>query len=182
MLTTARLLITPLTYPQLVTYLQADNALEAQIGLAKEQRVVDQGFREMMEKFALPSMNTTSPANHIFFTCWIVVDKASNRIVAELGFKGPPNAQGEIEIGYDTLEGHQRKGYMTEAVGALIDWAGTQSQVRAVLAETEHSNLASIRVVQKNGFKQFDQKGTMLWWRKALDQGSGSIQAVAGFQ
>ncbi|MBE7172441.1 MAG: GNAT family N-acetyltransferase [Williamsia sp.] len=170
MLVTDRLLITPLTYQQLATYLQGTDNWEEEIGLLKGPYVLDEGFRDMMENWALPSMKNTPVAHHLFYTCWAAADKERHMLVAELGFKGPPNARGEIEIGYGT-QAHQRgKGYMTEAVGAMVAWAAAQPAVKAVLAETHNSNLASMRVVEKNGFEQFDRKRDMLWWKKELKQ------------
>lgn len=168
MLTTVRLVIIPLTYQQLAAYIQASDVLEEELGLVKGQRVMDEGFRQMIEAFSLPSMKKGSPGNHIFYTCWIIVDRPSNKIVAELGFKGPPNTRGEIEIGYGTQADERGKGYMTEAVGSLLDWAAKQPAVHTMLAETDESNQASIRVMQKNGFEQFSRRGIMLWWRKVL--------------
>jgi ribosomal-protein-alanine N-acetyltransferase len=121
-----------------------------------------------VENFTLPKMKKATEDNYLYLTFWIVIDKLTNTIVAELGFKGPPNRHGEIEIGYGTMPDHQRKGYMTEAVSALIGWASTREGVKAVLAEVEETNIASIRIVQKTGFQQFDKRGKMLWWRKSL--------------
>ena len=47
---------------------------------------------------------------------------------------------GEIEIGYGTMHGQRRKGYMTEAVGGMIDWAKQRADVKYILAETDENN------------------------------------------
>ena len=166
MVTTGRLVITPLIYRQLVAYLNANNIFEEEMDLLRNGRIVNEEVKDMVKKFTMPFMKTTTRDNYFFYTFWIVVDKAMNCIVAELGFKGLPNSKGEIEIGYGTMPGQEKKGYMTEAVGGMLTWAASRPDVHCMLAETDENNLASIRIVQKNGFEQFDKRGRMLWWRK----------------
>ena len=67
------------------------------------------------------------------------------------GFMGPPN-DGEIQIGYSVIDQYQRQGYATEMVNALINWAFAQSGCVRAIAETEWSNPASARVLEKIGF------------------------------
>ncbi|MBS1934647.1 MAG: GNAT family N-acetyltransferase, partial [Bacteroidetes bacterium] len=71
----------------------------------------------------------------------------------------------EIEIGYGTFFSQLNKGIMTEAVGGMIDWAKARTDVDYILAETDEKNIASIRVLQKNNFQQFDKIDDMLWWK-----------------
>lgn len=168
MIETTRLKIFPLTYSQLLTYLSADNLLEKTLGLTENGRVVSTEVKDMVENFTLPRMKMATNEDYLYYTFWIVIDSLSNTIVAELGFKGIPNNKGEIEIGYGTMPEQQRKGYMTEAVAGIVEWAAGREGVQYILAETDENNKASIRIVQKNGFRQFDKKGEMLWWRRNL--------------
>jgi hypothetical protein len=50
----------------------------------------------------------------------------------------------------------------------MVSWASGQQEVTAVLAETNQTNYASIKVLMKNGFVQFNKKGEMLWWRRKV--------------
>jgi [ribosomal protein S5]-alanine N-acetyltransferase len=122
----------------------------------------------MVKKVTLPKMKEAAGSDYLFYTFWLVVDKQSKLIVAEMGFKGPPVDGGRVEIGYGTMPTMQGKGYMTEAVQGLLQWADSRSDINLVLAETHTSNLPSIRVVQKNGFEQVSQQGENLWWRKKV--------------
>lgn len=166
MVETDRLKIIPLTYPQLIKYLQGDDKLEEELELTKTGRIISEDVKDMVEYFTLPKMKEVNKHNYLFYTFWIVIDKSIKIIVAELGFKGAPNKAGVIEIGYGTMPGYTNKGYMTEAVGGMVNWALKREDVTCVLAETDEKNLASIRIVQKNGFEQYDKRGAMLWWRK----------------
>lgn len=129
-------------------------------------RVVASEVKDMVEHSTLPKMKLADHADYLFYTFWLVVNKTTGIIVAELGFKGIPDNKGEIEIGYGTMPEQQGKGYMTEAVSGMIHWAAGRTDVEYILAETDENNHASIRVVQKNGFVQYDKRGEMLWWRR----------------
>lgn len=64
----------------------------------------------------------------------IIRPLTDNKMVGDLCFMGEPGESGEIEIGYGTYEEFRQKGYMTEAVGGMIQWAHGQPGVYAVLA------------------------------------------------
>lgn len=68
------------------------------------------------------------------------------------GYKGPPGADGSVEVGYSVLPRHQRLGLASEAVAALVDRAFEDPGVSRVLAETLPSLLPSIAVLEKGGF------------------------------
>ncbi len=168
MVETDRLLIIPLNREQLELYLEANGKLENKLQLTESGRTFSPEVKKMVLKDILVKMKAASGDNFLYFTFWIVVQKATKLIVAELGFKGLPSERGEIEIGYGTMPFERRKGFMTEALGGMVAWAKTQSGVRAILAETEETNLASIRIVQKNNFLLTEKKGDMLWWKILL--------------
>ena len=161
-----RLAFHPLSLDELLIYMKAEDRLERQLGLSSGRREVSPEVRDMVEYYSLPKMKFASREAQLFLTFWVVIDVELNQIVAEMGFKGTPDQNSEIEIGYGTFPNQQRKGYMTEALAAMCKWALARPDVRGVLAETDQNNLASIRVVTKNGFVQFDQRDKMLWWRK----------------
>ncbi|PWT76128.1 MAG: N-acetyltransferase [Bacteroidetes bacterium] len=173
MVETERLIIIPLSYDQLNLYLQVNGRLEKMMNLNDNGRTISPDVREMVSVFTLPKMKKAKGNDYLFFTFWIVVEKSSRTIVAELGFKGEPNAKGEIEIGYGTLPGYRGKGFMTEAVGGMIGWAKQLGSVKYILAETDEKNIASVKIVQKNNFQYLKKKGKMLWWRVGLRENSG---------
>jgi [ribosomal protein S5]-alanine N-acetyltransferase len=74
-------------------------------------------------------------------------------VVGNGGFKGPPSADGTVEIGYSVVEGYQRLGIASEAVRALMEHAFENPRVRRVKAEALADNVTSIRVLEKNGFR-----------------------------
>ncbi len=70
--------------------------------------------------------------------------------VGGVGFKTPP-ADGQAEIGYGLAPSARGQGLMTEAVGGMLAIARRHG-LAAVTAHTDPANLASIRVLERNGF------------------------------
>lgn len=87
-----------------------------------------------------------------WYAVWMIELKDGTHI-GEMCFKGFSH-DGITEIGYGILKEYQGLGYGSEAVSALVDWAFKQSSVRQIEAETEENNIASIRVLEKCGFKR----------------------------
>lgn len=90
-------------------------------------------------------------------------------LTGSVGFKGLPDEEGTVEIGYSVLPAHQGRGLATEMIAALVGWAAEQG-ARLVQAQVEPANGASIRVLEKLGFQQIgigDEPGTVLFEREA---------------
>jgi ribosomal-protein-alanine N-acetyltransferase len=165
MVETNRLLISPLNREQLHLYLQADDLFEKSVRLTCNGRMVVPAVQNMVNKFTLPQMAAATADNYLFYTFWVVVEKSTRLIVAELGFKGEPTGNGDIEIGYGTMPAYQGKGFMTEAVGGMLRWGKSRPDVQCILAETDETNAASIKVLRKNNFTPYARKGNMIWWK-----------------
>jgi ribosomal-protein-alanine N-acetyltransferase len=137
-------------------------------GLTPFGRTIAPQVKDMVTKLTLPKMQHAVEEDYLFYTFWLVVDKQSRIIVAEMGFKGPPIDGGRVEIGYGTMPAMQNKGYMTEAVNGLLQWAAARKDISLVLAETAVTNAPSIRVVEKNGFERMGKQGENYYWKKLL--------------
>ncbi|HLO28136.1 MAG TPA: GNAT family N-acetyltransferase, partial [Anaerolineales bacterium] len=65
-----------------------------------------------------------------------------------------PRIEGpKMGIGYVVSRAHWRKGYVTEATSALIEWAFQQPSIYRVYATTDVENVASRRVLEKVGMQ-----------------------------
>lgn len=93
----------------------------------------------------------SDPGNRIWFAPWRMTLKDDNTYIGDLAFKGPVR-ENVVEIGYGILPGYEGKGYTTEAVQAMTQWAFGNSGVIFVEAETAPDNKASQRVLEKCGF------------------------------
>jgi RimJ/RimL family protein N-acetyltransferase len=167
LLHTERLQLFPLTYKQLLKYARNDGSLDADLQLSPTMRTISADLQEALHIGILPNV-ANKRKNYLFHTLWAIVFQTENQMVGDLCFKGEPNSAGEIEIGYGTYEPFQGRGYMTEAVGAMIGWAATQPKIKYITAGTDKANLASGRVLEKNQFQRLHDNGTTWWWRREI--------------
>lgn len=170
MIETQRLLLLPLTHAQLLKYIRCDPSLEAELKLKASDRSISPELQEALTQTLLPAAADTS-RNYLFNTLWTGIDKQENCMVGDVCITGEPNAEGEIEIGYGTYEAFQGKGYMTEMVSGIAEWARAQPAVRSIVAETDKSNTASQRVLEKNHFICIGETDTQLRWKLVLRRG-----------
>ena len=80
---------------------------------------------------------------------WLVLD--GPRIVALCSITGLPEP-GVPQIGYGTAPGEEGRGAASAGVAGILAWAVEEERIRAVVAETATDNLASQRVLSRNGF------------------------------
>jgi RimJ/RimL family protein N-acetyltransferase len=167
MIETQRLLLHPLSYQQLLKYIKCDYSLERELNLHPIPRIISPELQEALEQTILPNVANTT-GNYLYYTLWTAISKADRIMIGDLCIIGEPNSQGEIEIGYGTYTEFQGKGFMTEIVGGIIEWAKTQPKVESVIASTNQINKASYTVLQKNGFVQVGQTEDTLHWKLHL--------------
>ena len=164
MIKTKRMVLKPLTYKELGILLdnRPDSLGEISLaGLTKgdiPRRPVEIK-REKMR--ALPQ------EEHIWCTYFLMIDHEMQKAVGMLGFKGVP-VDGEVEVGYGTAESCRGRGYMSEALGGLLDWAAGTGRCRKVTADTHVDNTTSQRVLHKCGFIRGGESGEMVHFGKVL--------------
>lgn len=146
---TQRLQLIPLDQNQLELALQSTEALETSLNIVLMRSwITDRVRRAITVKIA--KMGQARVSQHYWLTYWLIVIRDEQVGAGMLGFKGFPDESGSTEIGYGIDEAYQGKGYMSEAVQALIDWAFTHPFCKVVTA-TEVENPASKRVLEKLG-------------------------------
>jgi len=164
---TARLYLHPLTFDQLKLYLQNDGSLEKELNIEWHPRDIHPDLRESLQSTLLPEMEDHQ--NFHLFTLWTMISKEYHCMIGDLCFKGEPCENGSVEIGYGIYPAYERKGYITEAVEVLCLWALNQKYVRSVRAETLLDNIASQRVLQKNGFVFLGNSNGYMKWQLHSD-------------
>jgi RimJ/RimL family protein N-acetyltransferase len=94
-----------------------------------------------------------------------MIERDSGSAVGDIGFKGPPEDTGRIEIGYSVIPDRRRRGYAKEAARALIDWALSQPKVRVIVAGCHPDNVPSIRTLERVGFHRTGKADGEIRWR-----------------
>jgi len=164
-LETERLSIFPLSKTEMQLYIQKENTLEKILGLERGNRVITPELTDALKHSIIPAIeNGTSLIE--FVTLWTIISRKENIMVGDLCFKGDPGPKKEIEIGYGTYPEYRGKGFMSEAIIAITDWALSRVDVKLVLAETKEENIASQQILRKAGFHLYKQERGMYFWKK----------------
>ncbi|HTF04541.1 MAG TPA: GNAT family N-acetyltransferase [Bacteroidia bacterium] len=158
-----RLRINALSVEEIHLYLKEDFSFETALGLEHYHSPIPPPLRTAIEERILPKL-LAFPQQHLFYTQWNVVDKTINTTVAGIVFKGPPNHEGSVEIGYGTLPDFTGKGYMKETVQVACQWAFAQQGVKKVTADTSPDNIASQKILEHNGFVKVREDEEFFYW------------------
>ena len=100
-------------------------------------------------------------------TIWdgIIVHKADQQVIGDIGFKGGPDEHGMIEIGYSILPEYRGAGYATEMARGLINWVFQNLSIARITAECLDDNIGSVKVLEKIGMQRLPADGRMLKWK-----------------
>lgn len=77
----------------------------------------------------------------------------TRRIVGSVVFHGAPDDEGVVEIAYGVEPSSQGMGYGSEATTAMVEWALSQRDVRAVSATTFPWHAVSVKILQRAGLR-----------------------------
>ena len=118
----------------------------------------------------LRESRATDPWVHGF----AIVHRQDGVVVGAIGFKGPPDDGGVVEIAYGLVPAYQGRGYTTEAAKAAVAMALGDKEVRVVRAHTLPTPNASTRVLEKCGFERTGlvddpQDGPVWRWERSTD-------------
>ncbi len=162
---TNRLILLPLSFEELQLYLEHPDELERWITFPISRGILTADLVRAI-KMKIEKMSSADRAEHLWYTYWLIQIKADRFVAGMVGFKGVPSMEGEVEIGYGIDLHYRSQGFMTEAVSALITWAFRHEKCRSVIApDTEKSNLASNRVLERVGMNVYQETETTLSWR-----------------
>ena len=100
-------------------------------------------------------------------SAWLIV--AGDEIVGLCSIARVPQ-DGDIHIGYGVAPTRQGLGYTSRAIGDLLAWGRADPRVVQISAETGVGNIASQRVLERNGFIRTGERvdaedGPVICWR-----------------
>ncbi len=162
-LETPRLTIIALTVQQMRWQRDDFGRLEQALGLAVSGQRLEDELRPIVSR-AISHMRRRPYHGH-WHCQWAAVLKEESRIIGSLAFKGPPDRDNAVEIGYGFDPFYHNRGLATEAVAEMVRWALEDDSVEAVIAETANTNVASMRVLQKVGFVITSATDRFLYWK-----------------
>ncbi len=93
--------------------------------------------------------------HHISFRNFLMIDKITGWAIGRIGYHTWMAKHNRAEIGYAMHEDYNKgKGYMTEAMAAVLKYGFEEMNLHRVEAMIGPSNVPSIRLVQRFGFVQ----------------------------
>ncbi|MGW1835522.1 GNAT family N-acetyltransferase [Streptomyces sp. NPDC002067] len=94
----------------------------------------------------------------------LIIERDTGLMVGSIGLFRPPG-EGALEIGYGIVASRRGRGYATEAAGAFARFALTAPGVHTVFADAALANPASVRVLEKAGFRRWSAEEGMARFR-----------------
>lgn len=168
-----RLFLFPLSKLQLANLITRPDSLSQELGFALAKNMLDVNVQRAIKK-KLDTASSLDEREWLWKTYWLIKVKHQDLGAGLIGFKGKPDAEGFVEIGYGIDESVWNKGYMTEALQLMLDWAFEQSECKCVTATTV-INPASERVLQKNHFTNIAKSEKSSNWYRRKPQSSLEI-------
>jgi ribosomal-protein-alanine N-acetyltransferase len=85
---------------------------------------------------------------------WALLASPDEQFVGMINYHGRQDAHRRLALGWILVPRYERQGYMSEAVRAVLAYCFETLHVHRVEAEIEPSNIRSIRLVERHGFRR----------------------------
>lgn len=144
-----RLFLKPLSFDELL-YINKNEFTKIQTSIEKEA-LLDEVKIAIDKK--IDKMKNINTNVHEWFTYWLIISKSSHKGIGFIGFKGIPNENGYTEVGYSISSNYREKGFMTEALYLLINWASKYPECKGITAaKVLKTNIGSNKVLNNCKF------------------------------
>lgn len=97
------------------------------------------------------------------FGYYQVIRRSDGQAIGGIGFKGAPNDDGVVEVGYGLASSARGHGYAAEALTALLTAAAGPGTTK-VRADTASDNDASRRTLERAGFRRVAADADLLYY------------------
>ena len=161
--TTQRLTLQALNLDQLSLLVSDLDQFKQELNIELADVILDENVRDALN-YVINLFDGKKGDFGPWVTFWLMILKGKNSGIGMIGFKGKPDIRGEVEVGYGIAPAWRRKGLTTEALLGMIDWAFNQPGCKIVRADCFQTNKASIRVLEKAGFRLTGRKTDLLTW------------------
>jgi ribosomal-protein-alanine N-acetyltransferase len=164
---TDRLIIIPITHSIACSILNRDTKAFDKMGVNLNGKWPVQDTLDILNFIK----DTLSPDDEVNgFDVWMIVKKENMTAIGDAGFKGEPDENGAIEIGFGISEDEHRNGYGYEAASALINWASQNDTVKVIKADCLLDNLPSIKLLEKCGMRETNRDDELIYWDKKVSK------------
>jgi ribosomal-protein-alanine N-acetyltransferase len=169
---TARLTLQPYTPRQLLALREGVCEFEERIGVRAATGLRDFFVSDDVSPRWLERLRRAAGPDPWVFG-FAVIHREDQCVIGAASFKGPPDADGVVEIAYGIVPEYQGRGYATEAAEALVSFAVERVDVCTIRAHTMPDGNASMRVLVKAGFQLVgdvvdEEDGTVCRWERPV--------------
>lgn len=167
---TAHLVLTPYSPKHLLALIEGEERFEECFGLPAAE-----GLRGFLLSDEVSPAWLAQLRKSVAEDPWVhgfgIVHREKRLVVGNVGFKGPPDDHGVVEISYGIAPAFQERGYATETANACTAFAFADGRVRLVRAHTLPTRYASTRVLETCGFMRTgeveDPEDGLVWrWER----------------
>lgn len=88
-----------------------------------------------------------------------IILRETGEVIGDIGFHGPPDEAGTVEIGYGIVEQYRGRGLVAESAAVICGLAWSRPEVSRIIARTEEGDAASAGVLRRVGFQERDIAG-----------------------
>ena len=117
---------------------------------------VPPGFAEHLEDFIryrLSQLDADPSIRRWLGRVMVLATESDARpVIGSIGFHGPPDDRGRLEIGYRVEPSYRRRGFAREAVQGMFDWAASAHGIHRFIASISPTNEPSLRLAAGFGF------------------------------
>ncbi|RDY69146.1 GNAT family N-acetyltransferase [Halobacillus sp. SY10] len=162
-LKTERIHLFPITLDLAQTLMKNSLAFYYKFQLPWNKNWPHDGLKALMPMYAERLENDS---DELGFGPWVMIDSAGEHVIGDIGFKGKPDSEGNVEIGYHVVASERNYGYASEAVQTLCEWAFKHAEVEGIEAQCDKDNIPSQKVLINNGFNHTGRSMDILVFKK----------------
>lgn len=152
--------IKALSYNELLSIVHEEKSKEFDINFEDISEIQKKAI-----KIKLHKMQRVEKELHEWFTYWIIKPIGTREVAGLIGFKGI-ESDGSVEVGYGIFKKFEGKGYATEALRYMINWAFSHKSCKEITAlGVKKENIGSQRVLYKNGFEKINENEGIINYR-----------------
>lgn len=152
----------PMTYDFVIKVMASDSSAYGLLGAVKTKTwPEDMDIKDILHLIRDNLKNIDVPTG---FDSWLFINNQDNTVVGDGGFRGAPDENGVIELGYAIIAAQRKKGFGFEAASALLEWGLVQDGVNTVTADCLDNNVPSIKILSKLGMKETERKDGMIFY------------------
>ncbi len=166
---TQRLRLLALTRAQMRSLLETPEELEHELNLRIAREMITEPVRRA-GGIKIGRLAQAQDQEYEWLTYWLMILPEEALGVGLIGYKGAPDADGMVEVGYGIAPSVQGRGYTTEALHGMLAWAFEDPRTRTVMADVLRTNPASSRVLEKTGMQTVGETEEAMLWCMSRDR------------